>query len=299
MKNIKSVVILVLCFLLGMVTINLITGCKQQKPTQPSSPAGAADDTSGEGESGETPTEGVPEEQPEDAGDAEDSSEAAAKSDGSTSLLGFELDEDGNPVHQAGSWSQWGGTSYRNNVPVGVDIPTSWAVGSFDRRSGEWNSEEAENIKWVARVGSQTYGNPVVAGGRVFVGTNNSAGYLPRYPARVDLGCMICFSEEDGSLLWQHSSEKLSTGRVHDWPLQGICCAPLVEGDRLWFVSSRGEVICADTEGYYDGEDDGPVKEERARLFDIRKGDDPETDAFVPAVTALAGGLVNRCDRSS
>jgi len=76
MKNIKSAVILVLCFLLGMVTINLITGCDQQKPTQPSSPAGAADDTSGEEESGETPTEGVPEEQPEDAGDAEDSGEA-------------------------------------------------------------------------------------------------------------------------------------------------------------------------------------------------------------------------------
>ena len=299
MKNLKSAAILVLCFLLGMATINLITGCDQQKITQPSSPAGAADDTSGEGESGETPTEGVPEDQPGDAEPENAEPENAEAEDAAAGLLGFELDEDGNPVYQAGSWSQWGGTSYRNNVPVGVDIPISWDVGSFDRRSGEWNSEGAENIKWVARVGSQTYGNPVVAGGRVFVGTNNSAGYLPRYPARVDLGCMICFSEKDGSLLWQHSSEKLSTGRVHDWPLQGICCAPLVEGDRLWFVSSRGEVICADTEGYYDGEDDGPVKEERARLFDIRKGEDPETDAFVPAVTALAGGSVNEKLRES
>ncbi|MEE2989890.1 MAG: hypothetical protein VX715_04710, partial [Planctomycetota bacterium] len=176
MKNFKSAVILVLCFLLGMVTINLITGCDQQKITQPSGPAGAADDTSGEGESGETPTEGVPEEQPEDV-EPEDTepevaeAKAAEPKDSAAGLLGFELDEDGNPVYQAGSWSQWGGTSYRNNVPVGVDIPISWAVGSFDRRSGEWNSEGAENIKWVARVGSQTYGNPVVAGGRVFVGT--------------------------------------------------------------------------------------------------------------------------------
>jgi outer membrane protein assembly factor BamB len=49
---------------------------------------------------------------------------------------------------------------------------------------------------------------------------------------------------------------------VHDWPLQGICCAPLVEGERLWFVTSRGEVVCADTEGFHDGENDGPFQSE-------------------------------------
>jgi hypothetical protein len=53
-----------------------------------------------------------------------------------------------------------------------------------------------------------------------------------------------------GTFLWQDSSEKLASGRVHDWPLQGICCSPLVEGDRLWYVSSRGEVKCLDTEGF-------------------------------------------------
>ena len=280
MKNIKPALILIFCFLLGMVTINFLTGCaSQQTDNLPQSPPTADDDLIGEG--AETAIDDIPAEQPVDAGS------------------GLELDEDGDPVYQVGAWSQWGGTSYRNNVPVGVNIPTSWAVGSFDRRSGEWNSEGSENIKWVARVGSQTYGNPVVSGGRVYVGTNNSAGYLPRYPSRVDLGCLLCFSEEDGSILWQHSSEKLSTGRVHDWPLQGICCAPLVEGERLWFVSSRGEVICVDTEGYYDGEDDGSIKEERARLFDIRKGDDPATDTFAPAMEALAGGSVNEQLRAS
>ncbi|MEO8497103.1 MAG: PQQ-binding-like beta-propeller repeat protein, partial [Planctomycetota bacterium] len=32
---------------------------------------------------------------------------------------------------------------------------------------------------------------------------------------------------------------------------------PLVEGNRMWFVTNRGEVACLDTEGYYDQEDDG------------------------------------------
>ncbi len=159
-------------------------------------------------------------------------------------------------------WAQWGGSSVRNNVPADTSVPDEWDVGRFDRETGEWQEEESHNIKWVARLGSQTYGNPVIANGKVYVGTNNSGGYLERYPSDVDLGCLLCFNETTGEFLWQHSSEKLPTGRVHDWPLQGICCAPLVEGDRLWFVTSRGEVACLDTEGFYDGENDGPFQDE-------------------------------------
>jgi len=161
-----------------------------------------------------------------------------------------------------GDWSQWGGDSKHNNTPVGYNIPTEWNIGSFDYRTGEWDSSEAENIKWVSRLGSQTYGNAVIADGKIYVGTNNSGGWLERYPSKTDLGCLLCFDVADGKFLWQHSSEKLPSGRVHDWPLQGICCAPLVEGDRLWFVTSRGEVRCVDTNGFYDGENDGPYKDE-------------------------------------
>ena len=160
-------------------------------------------------------------------------------------------------LSQGGDWPQWAGTRLRNNVPGVTGLPTTWDIGGFDRRTGDWDQDSAENIRWYAQLGSQTYGNPVVAGGRVYVGTNNGAGHLDRYPSEVDLGCLLCFDEDTGKFLWQHSSEKLITGRVHDWPLQGICCAPLVEGDRLWFVTSRGEVRCLDTQGFYDDEDDG------------------------------------------
>ncbi|WP_425395996.1 PQQ-binding-like beta-propeller repeat protein [Aeoliella sp.] len=159
-------------------------------------------------------------------------------------------------------WTQWGGDPARNNVPVGKNIPTEWEVGEFDPETGEWDSSTAKNIKWVARLGSQTYGNAVVSGDQVYVGTNNGAGWLERYPEDVDLGVLLAFDRETGKLRWQHSSEKLKTGRVHDWPEQGICCAPYVEGNRLWFVTSRGEVRCLDTEGFYDGENDGPYTDE-------------------------------------
>ncbi len=53
---------------------------------------------------------------------------------------------------------------------------------------------------------------------------------------------------------------------MHDWPNQGICCSPLVDGDRLWYVTSRGEVACLDTEGFHDNdENDGPFRTKLTR----------------------------------
>jgi len=168
----------------------------------------------------------------------------------------------------AADWNQWGGSAQRNNTPDAKNLPTDWAPGDFDPDSGVWKPETSKNVAWVAALGSQTYGNPVVAGGRAYVGSNNGKGWLKRYPPAIDLGCLLAFDTRDGSFLWQDSSEKLPTGRVHDWPLQGICCAPLVEGDRLWYVTSRGEVKCLDTEGFRDGENDGPFTAEKVQEKD-------------------------------
>jgi hypothetical protein len=150
----------------------------------------------------------------------------------------------------AKDWPQWGGWSGKNNTPDGKNIPITWDI------------DEGTNIRWSAKLGSQTYGNPVIANGKVYVGTNNGAGHLKRYPSNVDLGCLLCFDEKTGEFLWQHSSPKLATGRVHDWPLQGVCCSPIVDGERLWFVTSRGEVRCLDTEGFRDDENDGSFTSE-------------------------------------
>ena len=161
-----------------------------------------------------------------------------------------------------GDWNQWGGSPIRNNAPDYTNIPFEWELPEFDEETNTYKPGTGRNVKWTSVLGSQTYGNPVVANGQVYVGTNNGNGYIDRYAATVDLGCLLCFAEDDGRFLWQHSSEKLPTGRVHDWPLQGICAAPLVEGERLWFVSSRGKVICLDTQGFHDKENDGPFVDE-------------------------------------
>jgi outer membrane protein assembly factor BamB len=135
----------------------------------------------------------------------------------------------------AGDWPMWGGTPDRNMVSTMKGIPTTWDVA------------KKTNVKWVATLGSQSYGNPVVAGGRVFIGTNNEALKNPKEPG--DRGVLMAFNEADGKFLWQQANTKLVAGRANDWPFQGVCSSPLVEGDRLYYVTNRCEVMCLDPKG--------------------------------------------------
>ena len=161
------------------------------------------------------------------------------------------------------AWPQWGRSARRNSTADADHLPSQWQVGRFDPRTGAWLGGDVKNVRWVANLGTQSYGSPVIAADKVFAVTNNGAAYLGRYPASVDLGCVLSFRLSDGRFLWQYSSEKLQAGREVDWPKQGICSTPLVEGDRLWVVTNRGEVVCLDTEGFLDGENDGPFQDER------------------------------------
>ncbi|MBP6820753.1 MAG: PQQ-binding-like beta-propeller repeat protein [Acidobacteria bacterium] len=148
-----------------------------------------------------------------------------------------------------GDWPMWGGTPDRNMVSNMKGLPTTWDVA------------KKINVKWVAAIGSQSYGNPVVAGGQVYIGTNNEALRDPKQPN--DRGVLMAFDEKTGEYLWQHTNEKLTAGRVNDWPFQGVCSSPLVEGDKLYYVSNRAELVCLDTKGFRDGENNGPVKDEK------------------------------------
>jgi len=149
-------------------------------------------------------------------------------------------------------WPMWGGDPARNmvNDVTGVDA-------SFQP---ETRRKEGKNVLWTAALGSQTYGNPVVGGGKVLVGTNNGGAYRPRHTG--DRGVVLCFNEEDGAFQWQLTREKLPQGRVHDWPEQGICSTPLIEGDRVWVLTNRCEMMCLDLDGFHDGTNDGEVTDE-------------------------------------
>lgn len=148
----------------------------------------------------------------------------------------------------SGDWSMWGGDISRNMINT-----TTGLKFDFDIDSGR-------NVAWQADLGSQTYGNPIVHEGKVYVGTNNGHEYRPQHKG--DRGCVICFDEKTGEFLWQLTREKLPQGRVNDWPEQGICSTPCLEGERMWVITNRAELMCVDTNGFKDGENDGPYKEE-------------------------------------
>jgi outer membrane protein assembly factor BamB len=148
----------------------------------------------------------------------------------------------------AGDWPMWGGAPDRNMVSGEKGLPTDWDV------------KTKRNVKWVADLGSQSYGNPVVARGMVFVGTNNDGLRDPKQAG--DRGVVLAFRASDGAFLWQATHEKLASGRVNDWPHQGVASSPLADGDRLYYVSNRAELVCLDIDGFRDGENDGPFKGE-------------------------------------
>jgi outer membrane protein assembly factor BamB len=148
----------------------------------------------------------------------------------------------------AQDWPMWGGTPQRNMVSSVRNLPVSWDV------------QTGTNIKWKVELGTTSYGNPVVADGKVFVGTNNDN---PRDPGvKGDKGILLAFRESDGKFLWQAVSDKLESGKANDWPEQGICSSPAVEGKRLYYVTSRGELVALDTEGFLDGTNDGAYQQE-------------------------------------
>jgi outer membrane protein assembly factor BamB len=149
----------------------------------------------------------------------------------------------------SGTWPMWGGTPDRNMVSSMKGLPI------------EWDVKTKTNIKWVAALGSQSYGNPVIAGGMVFVGTNNEAPRDPKQPG--DRGVLMAFREADGEFMWQQTHVKLESGRANDWPFQGVASSPLVAGEKLYYVSNRGVLWCLDIKGFHDNENDGPFTDEK------------------------------------
>lgn len=165
------------------------------------------------------------------------------------------------PAARAGDWPMWGHDATRNMACEETGLPTSFSTGEYVGASDELDPATAENVRWIARLGGQTYGNPTVAGGRVYVGTNNDAPRDPRYPG--DRSCVMCFDERTGAFLWQLAVPKLGTGMTSDWEYVGICSSPTVVGDRVYLVTNRCEVICLDAMGLADGNDGAYTDEAR------------------------------------
>ncbi len=148
-------------------------------------------------------------------------------------------------------WPLFGGSLSRNMVnTVEKNVPTDWSV----------EEGKLKHIKWVAPLGTRSYGGPAIAGGKIYIGTNRAAPRTPPVPG--DKGVIRCLSEADGKFLWQSIHDKLPSGLVNDWPDQGICSTPVIDGNRIYYVSNRCELVCATTDGLAAGKNVG-VQDEK------------------------------------
>lgn len=160
----------------------------------------------------------------------------------------------------AGDWPLWGGRPSRNMASPEENIPYELKMGTFDESTDELDLSASQNIRWAAKLGSLAYGNVTIANGKVFVGTNNES---PRDPRRIgDRGVLLCLDEATGDFLWQLAVPKLENKKDQsDLEYLGICSSPTLDGNRVYAVTNRCEVVCLDAAGLMDG-NDGPFQDE-------------------------------------
>ena len=158
------------------------------------------------------------------------------------------------PVAWADDWPQWGGTLERNMFSPETGLPSSFDIEG-----------KTVNVRWVARLGSQTYGTPTIAGGKVYIGTNNGA---PRNPSRSgDRLVLMCLNEDTGGFNWQFASpRRRNYGHFNgDYGGLGVCSSAAVDGDRVYVVTNRCHVVCLDINAL--GSNRNPAYSEEAQYL--------------------------------
>jgi len=174
----------------------------------------------------------------------------------------------------AWDWPQWGGSNARNMASHEKGLPVGFEPGKKASDGSGIDLRTTANVKWAAKLGSGNYSCPVVAHGKVFIGANDADLDDPRYkPTRG--GLLLCLDKATGKRLWQLVVPKLVGGnRSHDFDEMnlGICSTPTVEGDRVYVVTNRSDVLCLDANGMANG-NDAPFTEEQR--YTVEPGQPP------------------------
>ncbi|HEX3232238.1 MAG TPA: HEAT repeat domain-containing protein, partial [Pyrinomonadaceae bacterium] len=126
----------------------------------------------------------------------------------------------------------------------------------------DWDTKTGRNIVWSVELGNDTYGRPVVAGDAVYVGTNNSRQM--NHAFQEECGVLMAFRATDGAFLWQDVAPRVDRG-LREFLLPSTTSAPYVEGNRLYYVTAECQLRSLDTQGFLDGENAGPYREELFR----------------------------------
>ena len=123
---------------------------------------------------------------------------------------------------------------------------------------------DANDLLWEARLGTHQYTVPRIDRGRVFIGTNDIGLEHPA-ARRTGGGIVMAMDAGSGEMIWQMPIPRYMKGtqppfHFNHWKC-GVCSRPAIDGDRLYIVGPRGDVICLDRNGQADG-NNGPFVSE-------------------------------------
>jgi outer membrane protein assembly factor BamB len=117
---------------------------------------------------------------------------------------------------------------------------------------------------WELKLGSHQYSIPTVDRGRIYVAANDAGFERPGFKPTGG-GVVLCVDQATGKPIWRLPSPRYFAGvkppyHFDQWNC-GICSGPVVDGDRVFVVGSRGEILCLDREGQANG-NQGPFMDE-------------------------------------
>jgi len=144
---------------------------------------------------------------------------------------------------------RWGGSTNSNMAVTAKNLPAD----SFTNQP-----------LWEIRTGTHQYSIPTIDRGRIYIGCNDNTLEWPGVESTGG-GLLMCVEQATGKMIWQLASPRYFAGikppyHFDQWRC-GICSCPLVDGDRVYVVGSRGEILCLDCNGQANG-NDGPFMDE-------------------------------------
>jgi outer membrane protein assembly factor BamB len=119
-------------------------------------------------------------------------------------------------------WPQWRGPN-RDGVSSETGLLKTWPKGG-------------PKLVWKANIGGAGYGCPVIVGDRVYVtGAEDDVKGQKEFA--------ICLKTEDGTTLWKKELPG-NEGRYNtDWG-SGPRSTPTVDGDQVYVLGARGDLVC-------------------------------------------------------
>lgn len=149
--------------------------------------------------------------------------------------------------------TRWGGASSPNMVSDATNLPAS--------------IDGVEPL-WEIPLGIHQYVIPTIDRGSLYIGSDDRGASRPGCSVTGG-GVLMRVDQKTGKVIWQLVSPRFRGGltppyHFNKWK-SGFCSGPVVDGDRIYIIGGRGEVLCLDRDGQANG-NAGPFVDEIAYM---------------------------------